>query len=329
VIDYAERYARAVPDVRIHHAEEAGKPSLVATLRDTRSPALMLNAHLDVVPARSEQFRPEIRDGRMYGRGSQDMKGSGAVLLRLMKDLAALDAPPDVGFMFVSDEEIGGHDGTGHLLREGWRCGFFLAAEPTDMDICYEQKGAMWVEVHLRGQPAHGSRPWDGTNALAALREGLVAMEARFPTPDEAAWLTTVVPTIVHGGEAGNRLPESVVLTLDIRHVPEERPEQILAALRACYPDGDVRFMRGGPPLSTNPRDAQVRRLAACVAETTGRDPRMYREHFASDARYYSDVGIPAVCFGPVGAGLHSDEEWVDIASLGQLYEALRRFVTT
>ena len=159
VIDYAERYARSLPGVHIERCEWAGKPSLVVTLRDTRSPAVMLNAHLDVVPARPEQFRPEVRDGRIYGRASQDMKGAGAVLLRLLKDLAALDAPPDVGFMFVSDEEIGGMDGTGYLLQQGWRCGFFLAAEPTDLEICYEQKGAMWVELRLRGQPAHGSRP--------------------------------------------------------------------------------------------------------------------------------------------------------------------------
>jgi succinyl-diaminopimelate desuccinylase len=87
--------------------------------------------------------------------------------------------------------------------------------------------------------------------------------------------------------------------------------------------------MRGGPPLSTDPHDPQVQRLAACVAEVTGRNPQMYREHFASDARYYSEEGMPAVCFGPIGAGLHSDEEWVDVASLGQLYEALRQFVST
>ena len=327
VIDYAERYARAVPGVYIHRGEWAGKPSLVATLRDTHAPAVLLNAHLDVVPARPEQFQPVVRDGRIYGRGSQDMKGSGAVLLRLLKDLAALDSPPDVGFMFVSDEEIGGADGTGILLEQGWRCDFFLAAEPTDMEICFEQKGAMWIEIHLRGKPAHGSRPWEGRNAMAALRDGLLAMERRFPTPDENAWRTTVVPTIVHGGEASNRLPESVVLTLDIRHIPEDQPDAIVAGLRECYPADEVRLLRRGPPLSTDPHDAGVQRLAACAAEALGRPTRFYREHFASDARFYSSVGIPAVCFGPVGAGLHSDEEWVDLASLGQLYDTLRRFV--
>ncbi|HJZ45858.1 MAG TPA: M20/M25/M40 family metallo-hydrolase [Roseiflexaceae bacterium] len=327
-IDYAERYARNTPDTYVQRHERAGKPSLVVTLRGTRSPAVMLNAHLDVVPARPEQFQPHVRDGRIYGRASQDMKGSGAVLLRLIRDLAALPEPPDVGFMFVSDEEIGGESGTAELLRAGWSCGFFLAAEPTDLDICFAQKGAMWVEIHLPGQPAHGSRPWDGRNAFAALREGLVAMERRYPTPEEAAWLTTVVPTVIHGGEAGNRLPESLVLTLDIRHIPEERPEQILAALEACYPQGEVRLLRSGVPLASDPHDAQIARLAEHTSTVIGRTPRLYREHYASDARFYSNAGIPAVCFGPVGAGLHSDEEWVEIDSLLHLYQVLRRFVT-
>jgi succinyl-diaminopimelate desuccinylase len=288
---------------------------------------VILNAHLDVVPARPEQFRPAVRDGRIYGRASQDMKGSGAVLLRLMKDLAGLPEPPNVGFMFVSDEEIGGTHGTGHLARVGWGCGFFLAAEPTDMQICYAQKGILYFEITQPGQPAHAARPWDGQNAIAALRDGLIALEARYPTPDEAAWRTTVVPTIVRGGDTDNRLPEEVRLMVDVRHVPEERPEEILAALQSCFAGSLVRLTRRGSPLATDPGDDSVRRLAECVGAVTGQPARLYREHFASDARYYSDLRIPSVCLGPVGAGLHSDEEWVDIASLGQLYQVLRQFV--
>lgn len=328
VIDYAERYAGAIPGVHIHRAESDGKPGLVVTLRDTRSPAIIFNAHLDVVPARAEQYQPAVRDGRIYGRASQDMKGSGAVLLRLMKDLAALPEPPDVGFMFVSDEEIGGEHGTGYLLRQGWTCGFFLAAEPTDMQICYAQKGVMWVEAQLRGQPAHGSRPWDGVNAIAALRDGLLALEQRYPTPDEPAWVTTVVPTVIHAGDARNRLPAQVDMTFDIRHVPEEAPEAITAALQSCFRGSEITLARCGAPLDTAPDDASVQRLGACIAAVTGAPARFYREHFASDARFYSERRIPAVCLGPVGAGLHSDEEWVEIASLGQLYQVLRRFAT-
>src|SRR5437762_2820700 len=87
VIDYAEHYIRTVPGVQIHRGEYEGKPHVIATLRETNNPAIILNAHLDVVPGRPEQFQPEVRNGRIYGRATQDMKGSAAVLLRLLKDL--------------------------------------------------------------------------------------------------------------------------------------------------------------------------------------------------------------------------------------------------
>ncbi len=326
VIDYAEQYARTVPGVFIHRDACEAKPSLIVTLRDTHTPAIMFNAHLDVVAARPEQFAPDVRGDRIYGRASQDMKGSGAVLLRLLRDLASRPQSPDVGFMFVSDEEIGGERGTGYLAERGWGCQFFLAAEPTDMQICYAQKGVMWVEAILPGKPAHGSRPWDGSNAIASLRDGLVALEQRFPTPDEPAWLTTVVPTVVQGGATNNRLPEDVRLVFDVRHVPEDQPADIIAAMQQCFA-GKVQLIRRGSPLDTNPNDGYVQQLAAALREVTGQAPQLYREHFASDARFYSDKRIPAVCFGPVGAGLHSDEEWVEITSLVVLYHVLHRFV--
>jgi succinyl-diaminopimelate desuccinylase len=327
-VDYAERYARATPGLFVHRTEANGKPSLMATLRDTRAPAIILNAHLDVVPARPEQFVPEPRGARIYGRGSQDMKGAAAVLLRLMRDLAVLPEPPDVGFQFVADEEIGGYDGTGHLLAQGWRCGFFLAAEPTDLQICFAHKGIVRVELAFAGVPAHGSRPWEGVNPFAALREGLVALERTFPTPDEPAWVTTAVPTLIQGGEAINRLAERVTLALDIRYVPEETPAQVLEKVRACFPQAELRQLpSSGSHLLTDIRDPQVQRLAAVIADVTGAKAGFYREHFGTDARFYGDAGMPAVCCGPTGAGLHSDEEWVDVPSLETLYEILRRFV--
>ncbi|HMO59172.1 MAG TPA: M20/M25/M40 family metallo-hydrolase [Roseiflexaceae bacterium] len=328
VIDYAEAYIRTSPGVFVHRVERNRRPSLMVTLRDTHTPAVIYNAHLDVVPARPDQYIAQVRDGRIYGRGSQDMKGAAAVYLRLLRDLAALDTPPDVGFQFVSDEEIGGLDGTGLLLEQGWRCGLFVAGEPTDLQICYAQKGIMRVDIVVPGRPAHGSRPWEGRNAIATLRDGLIALEQRFPTPDEPAWMTTVVPTIVSGGTAENRLPEEVRLRLDIRFIAEDSPTMIIAALHDCFPQaaiiGDP--IEGGL-LNTDIHNPAVQQLATTVADVTGTPAGFYREHYGSDARFYSDAGIPSVCCGPTGAGLHSDEEWVDIASLVQFYAISRRLV--
>lgn len=327
-VDYVERYARTIPGVYLERIESNGVPSLTVSLQDTHSPEFILNAHLDVVPGLPEQFHPEISAGRIYGRGSQDMKGSAAVLMRLMKDLAALPERPNVAFQFVGDEEIGGLNGTRVLLEErGWTCKFFLVAEPTDLQICYAHKGAMWVEVTIKGRPSHGSRPWDGLNPIRSIGSGLATIEQYYPTPDEAAWMTTITPTKLVSGDAGNRLPDAAKLTFDIRFVPEEDPQQILQVLQESFPGAQIDTRAPAGPLYTDPNDPQVQRLAGNIAAETTAEARFFREHFATDARFYSIAGIPAVCLGPIGAGLHSDEEWVDIESLGQTYAILRQFV--
>ncbi len=327
-IEYAADYLGQTPGLFFHRSEEAGTPALVVTMHDTREPALLLNGHLDVVPARPEQFEPQVRGGRIYGRASQDMKGSVAVLLRLLKDLAAQEPRPDVGVQFVSDEEIGGKNGTGRLAAEGWRCGFFLAAEPTDMGICHEQKGGIWMKLHLPGASAHASRPWDGQNPFYALTEGIAALQQRFPLPGGDEWKTTVVPTeIVCEDSAHNRIPDALTLTLDIRRIAHDTPETVLSAVQECFPTATIVSRSDVPPLQTRPDDANVQKLSEAIASVLGQSPTVYREHFASDARYYTELGIPAVCFGPVGQGLHSEEEWVDIDSLVQLYDVLRAFI--
>jgi succinyl-diaminopimelate desuccinylase len=330
VADYVSAYLATIPGIHVERSEAAGKPAIVATLRPTREPALMLNGHLDVVVGRPEQFAPELRDGRIYGRGSQDMKGSCAVMLRLLRDLAALPERPDVGFQFVTDEEIGGRDGTGRLLAEGWRCGFMLCLEPTDMGVLFEHKGAMWVELRLPGAPSHGSRPWEGRNPVRALARGLQAIEARFPDPaGPEEWRTTVTPTVVRAGAgSANQVPAEARVTFDIRWTQDAPPEAIEAAMAEAFPDAELLVGAAGPGLYTDPEHPEVCRVADLLEQRLGRTPRFYRETFATDARYYTIAGMPAICVGPVGAGLHSDEEWVSVESLVDLYAVLKEYAT-
>jgi succinyl-diaminopimelate desuccinylase len=328
VVDYLDHYLSAVPDIFVQRSTSNGKPAIVATLHDTRTPALLLNGHVDVVMGQPAQFDPQIRDGRIYGRGSQDMKGSVAVLLRLLKDLAARDTRPDVGFQFVSDEEIGGAHGTERLFNEGWRCDYFIAAEPTDMDICNEHKGALWVELRLPGMSAHGSRPWEGRNPILALHRGLDTLFGHFPPLEQATWRTTITPTAIQAGIGSpNQVPPELQLTLDVRHIPADQPDDILAVVHTCFPEAEEIKCRRAAPLATSPENAHVRRLAAISTRIRNQETRFYSEHFSTDARFYSAAGIPAVCFGPVGAGLHSPEEWVVIDSLVQMYDVLHTMI--
>lgn len=327
--NYIASYLAAIPNIYVQRSERNSKPALVATLRETRSPTLFLNAHLDVVVADPQQFKPEVREGRIYGRASQDMKGSAAVMLRLLRDLAALDHPPDVGFQFVCDEEIGGYDGTGRLLEEGWRCETFIALEPTDMHICYAQKGPMWVEIIVPGTPGHGSRPWDSQNPILAVQAGLARLAERFPDPAEPIWRTTITPTGLRAGAGSrNQIPAEASISFDIRHTGDDRPADLMAMLQECFPGATLRGGKSGGLLESDPSAPSLQRLARVCQQVTGKPCEFYREHFASDARFYSQAGMSSVCFGPVGQGLHSDNEWVSIDGLVDLYTVLWEYVT-
>ncbi len=331
VLQFVQDYVAELADVRLFHEQGAGFPSLVVAFADERAVDIVLNAHLDVVPARAEQWEALSKDGRLYGRGTQDMKGAAAVYLRLIRDIAALPATqrPSVAFQFVTDEEIGGAQGTARLRDAGWTGRLFIAGEPTDLNICHGAKGILWVEVHQPGVPAHGSRPWEGFNPIEALARGLQRLYEAYPTPNTPIWRTTITPAIISGGDAGNRVPAHAALRLDVRWTPEEGVDAVIQTIKQAFagsagPAPEVRIVQQGSALNTAADDEQIQRINQAQAQALGQTPELFREHFGSDARYYSEVKVPAVCWGPVGAGLHTDDEWVSIDGLVDYYQALR-----
>ncbi len=328
VIDFIERYCRDLPGVVLTRHESRGFPSLVAGFDERRAKALVLNAHVDVVPARPEQFTPAERDGRIYGRGSQDMKGAAAVMLVLLKELALAGKQPDIGWQFVTDEEIGGDDGVGYLLHNGYTAEFFLAGEPTDLTIVNRAKGILWVTVSQTGNPAHGSRPWDGSNPIVPIASGLGRLLERYPIPEQPVWRTTITPSALHSGDAHNRVPVDAELKLDIRRVPDDDPDVLLGFVGECFPEAAVQAGHCGSTLATAQDNPHVVKLAEAIDAVTGQPHQFRDEHFGSDARFYSEAGVPAVCCGPKGSGLHSHDEWVDIESLETFYLVLQRLAT-
>lgn len=327
VIDYIEQFCTKLPGVHVARYEANGFPSLVAAFDDQRAKGLVLNAHVDVVPARADQFEPFVRDGRIYGRGTQDMKGAAAAFMLVLKALAEAGQRPNVAWQFVTDEEIGGEDGVGYLLKNGYTADLFIAGEPTDLKIVNKAKGILWITVQQTGNPAHGSRPWDGTNPIVPVAEGMGRLLDRYPIPEAAIWRTTITPAALHSGDAHNRVPVDAVLKLDIRHVPDEAPEAILKFVQECFPGAQVEVSSCGSPLDTREDDSEVAKLVQALQAVTELTPEFRGEHFGSDARFYSEQGLAAVCFGPHGAGLHSHEEWVDVASLEMFYHVIARLV--
>lgn len=332
-LDWVIEQVHPLHGLHRHDFEHAGYRSVIFSTRPGRKSGLVLNAHLDVVPAQAPLFQAREQDGRLWGRGSYDMKGAAAVYLQILRDLTAL-APaerPDVQIQFVTDEEIGGHRGAEQLVPAGFVGDFVVVGEPTNLDICYAAKGVYWVTVHQSGRPGHAAMPWQTQNPVWPLTEGLARLRELYPLSEEPVWRTTATPTGLESDSSHNRVPDQVSMKLDIRRIPEDTVESVRRNLEICFPEAEFTVVQDSFAHFVDPNHPWCKRLADLQESHLGRRPTFYREHFASDARYWTHAGFPAVCWGPTGANMHADDEYLDIDSLvtyyGLVRELLRSFL--
>jgi succinyl-diaminopimelate desuccinylase len=313
----------------IEHFERDSVPS-VLVYSDTVRPEkfkVILNAHLDVVPALESQFHPVEKDGYLYGRGAIDMKAAAAVEILVFKELAKTLSFP-VGLQLVTDEEIGGFNGTKLQTEKGVRADFVIAGEPTNFGINTKAKGILWLKVIAKGVTAHGAYPWQGKNALLKLEKFLSRLIEKFPEPTEEVWKTTVnLSRIETRNRTNNKVPDDAVAILDVRFVPEDA----LTILETIHKlgGGDVEFevLENEPPQFTDEKDVFVDVLKKAVADIMGEEANLIVKHGGSDVRHFNAVGCAGVTFGPIGSGLHTDDEKVLIKSLEQYSDILKKFL--
>jgi succinyl-diaminopimelate desuccinylase len=305
--------------------------ALTADVGARTGPTLVFHGHYDVVPARQEQFSPRVQGDRLIGRGAYDMKGGLAAMICALHDAAAQDRVR-VRFVCVPDEES--EDVETHaidwLVREGLRGDFAITGEPTDLHIGVQAKGVLALRLGVSGKAAHGSTPWLGDNAILKAHDAFRRIET-LPFSRESSDLfdrPSINLARIDGGDAFNKVPDRCEMDVDIRYLPNQDPGAILSQIRAI-PDVEIEKCATWKP-AVVPRDnpyvlalrEAARRFAGVETLSVGRDG-------ASDATTFLDQGIPAVEFGPSGAGHHGPDEWVSVSSLTTYRRALSDFILT
>ncbi|HKR63017.1 MAG TPA: M20/M25/M40 family metallo-hydrolase [Thermoanaerobaculia bacterium] len=311
-----------------------GRPNVIAVI-EGRKPgrSLMLCGHSDTVGVEgmAAPFDPIERDGRMYGRGAQDMKGGVASILGAARTIASegLDAG-SVVIALVADEEYASI-GAEALVKE-WSADAAVVTEPTDLMIGIGHKGFEWVEVTTEGVAAHGSRPDEGVDAIAHMGRVLNRLEALqralASKPHPLLGPPSLHASLVTGGRELSSYPDRCTLHLERRVVEGEREgialeetQKILDALHAedaqFRATAKLNFARR--PYVTPPDHPLLASQGKTGAMT-----------FWTDAAILGAAGIPSVVFGPGGAGLHSIEEYVRVDEVHGCSDALvaliRRF---
>jgi succinyl-diaminopimelate desuccinylase len=304
-------------------------PVTIAEIGPQDGPTVVLHGHLDVVPGRPGQFEPQLDGERLIGRGAYDMKGALAAMLLAMHDLRN-DAPVRVRLGVVPDEESeeAVERGSDYLVEEGVVGDFAITGEPTDMHIGVQAKGVLAMRLQISGHAAHGSTPWLGDNAILRALDVFRSIES-LPFARQSSELFDR-PSInlgrILGGDALNKVPDTCIIDVDIRYLPGQDPQAILAEVREL-PGAEVlsSFMR--PPAIVDPDSVFVQALCDAAAPFHSTEVMSVGRDGASDAVSFLRAGIPAVEFGPVGGGHHGPDEWVSVASLASYRRALVDFI--
>lgn len=303
------------------HVEEAapGRSNVVGVARGSGGGrTLLLNAHTDTVGLLEPDggLASRLEDGRLYGRGAYDMKGSLAAIMAAGAECTSLGLRGDVLVTAVVDEEAASI-GTERLVQQ-WRADAAIVAEPTDERLCIAHRGWLAFDVETRGRAAHGSRPDLGIDAIAKMGSVLVAIEEldrelQRRAPHPLLGTGSIHASMIEGGQEYSSYPARCLLQGERRTIPGERREEVEQELRglAANTDGSISFPFGRDPLETPPEEEIVRAIQA----RTGTE-EVYGAPFWTDAALFAEAGIPAVLYGPRGDGAHAAVEWVELASL-------------
>lgn len=328
-------------DVMVHEPAP-GRPSVVGLLRGTGGGrTLMLNAHMDTVgvDGMPEPFSGRVRDGRLYGRGAYDMKGSLAACLFAAKRLKA--GPPLRGDLLVAgvaDEEDASL-GTRDLLTR-YRIDAAIVTEPTQLDVCLAHKGFCWIEVTTRGRAAHGSRYQEGIDANLRMGRVLSRLElleselreARRPHP--LVGPPSLHAALVQGGTGASTYAAECRLVIERRTVPGETAAQALAEVQTIVDQlrfedpafqASVRLVLDRNPFEVSPEAEVVRLVRQAATKVRGGPAALVGDTPWMDSALLAAAGTETVVIGPSGAGAHSAEEWVDLSSVAELAEILVR----
>jgi len=321
------------------------RANITAHIKSTgRRAALLFACHLDVVgPGEASWKNPPFAavesDGKIYGRGSADMKGGITAVVTAVCQIvqAGTKLQGDIIFFAAAGEET---DSCGtkrfvenpDLLPD---LAGVVIAEPTDFEIVTAHRGMLWLEVTTKGKAAHSSTPELGVNAIASMRSVLVQLE-NYKIPGEPHKLlggSSMSINTIAGGKAINVVPDKCTITIDMRTLPAQNHqgivadfEKIFARLKSTNPQfaAEISVLRQVLALQTDSNCEFVRDFCSCVGNN-----KTKAVGFTTDGPYFASLGTPVVIFGPGKPDLaHKPDEFIDISDVEKAVEYYKNIIS-
>ncbi|MFL5481284.1 MAG: ArgE/DapE family deacylase [Gemmatimonadaceae bacterium] len=319
------------------------RPNVIARMGARDAPALMLNGHLDVVGIEGmvhAPFTADVRDNRIYGRGSADMKAGIAAMCAAALRAADSACSRQIVIAAVADEEYESL-GMRALIDSGVRAEAAIITEPTRLAICPAHRGFVWIDVAFRGRAAHGSRYDIGVDAITHAGLVLAELEKLEHTREHGRRHSllgrgSLHASMIRGGVGMSTYPEECVLSIERRTLPGETAdtamkeiEEACAAVRARDSRLDARITHTTSQLPSDvSTDARIVGLLRGAMESEGVPVSIEGMSAWTDAALLNAAGIPTICFGPGDIGLaHAAEEFVPVSEIETATRVLARVV--
>ncbi|HEX2984109.1 MAG TPA: M20/M25/M40 family metallo-hydrolase, partial [Ignavibacteriales bacterium] len=333
LIDGAEEYI-----------DDESCPVIIAKFYNSKEPDLLIIGHIDVVAGDDSQFKPFVKDGNLYGRGSKDMKAGIAAMIEIMNYYAAEKVKPNIAIAVVSDEESGGYKGASLIVnRMGYKPKLVITPDPGERHcIIHKEKGLLWFSVTAFGKSSHPSRPWLGRCAFQKAYDIWNKIAGEFNlSKGEDDWRSSAglldINKLIQNSDGTYAIDHSASIAgiarcrSDIRYTEEDDVEEIkrrlIGIVKESGEENIIEFHGFGPVCYTPLNNELLKRFKSAADFIEGKDIPVCASAGASDMRFFSEKKIPCLNYGPDGKNHHAPNEYVNINSIALFYNALIRFI--
>ena len=316
--------------VFIKEYKKNGVPSIVIANNPDKHLDVLLLGHIDTVDGPDELFEPKIVDGKLFGRGSMDMKAFVATSMVVLKKVLNQDISNDlsIGVIIVSDEELGGEYGAKYLVEEiGYSAKVVLVPDDGEKinQVVSHSKSIMNVEFFAKGREAHGCTPWEGENAIEKNIITYKNLKKKFPDTDGLKgeqWINTINLGILSGGTASNEVPGESRMVINIRWTDKTSKEDIINIINKSVVSGvnyKISFEAKGIELDKENNFSKL--YFDSIKTITGKDVEFLKSGGGTDGRYFSYAGMNVITHQGSGGDCQGENEFVDIDSLYKLVD--------
>lgn len=307
-------------------------PALYISTTGLKHASILMQAHVDVVDGNDSQFMPVIKNSKMYGRGTSDMKGFVAVAMKLIREFENHTSDCNLALVLTFDEEIGSENGAKKMAELGYTCDLLINGDAGyNHSVIYGEKGILKIKLKVEATPGRHPYTWEGKNAFELLNEDYNSIISLFKNKDIATnddnWHTTYSIYDVAIKNEDQYPPHIAEAKINFYFTEDLSVAEILELIKSRVKHCTVKQFIGSERVFIDPKSIYIQRLHEVMSTHFNREIAIRTENGSSDARFYANDNIPIVILKPVGEDHHGDNEYIDVDALLPLFNSLKDFI--